>query len=167
MKCIRLCITFRKLSIPFCAEINGRSQGKDGLRIHRQFRGLFFQKSTSLLIHPLLKCLIISGRSHFSPEGGCIIIFCQRIQSILLKFDLIVHPQRICENAGYGTVITVICIPGCRRLLMKRVYIIAIKQVQNLASAITIGHLRQHGKSHININRRTSFVFSTGFTEQL
>ena len=45
--------------------------------------------------------------------------------------------------------------------------IIAIKQVQNLASAITIGHLRQHGKSHININRRTSFVFSTGFTEQL
>ena len=156
-----------ELTVPLGTVVDGRGQSHNGLGVHGQAISLCFQQSSGLLADPVPQSLIKFLAAHLATEGGRIVILCQTVHGGLVEIHGLIQPQGVCQNACHSAVIAVIGVPNAGRLGAQSLNILTAQQREDLLSALSVRHLCQHGKGHVDVYGRVDLVRTVGIAEKL
>ena len=143
---------------PFCAVVDRRRQRHHRLGRKLQPARLLLKESSGLLVEPALQRLVIAVASHLAGKRRSIIALRQRIERFLYVIHAVVQPHRACQHARHRAICAVICVPkrlGLRAHVLKT---ILPEKAYYLRPGIAVRTLGQHGKRHVDIQRRIDEV---------
>ena len=148
-----------KFVVPRRAVVERRYQSQNRIGIQLQFACLLGQQVPGMLIDPVAQYIVVRVRPHFPGKRGSIKIFPQRLERFTVIVVPIPQPDRVCKRAGDEAIVPAVFRPKLCGLLLKRVQRLCAQCVENLLPCFTARHSGQHGKRHVDIQRRAHAVF--------
>ena len=158
---------FGELVAPGGLEIDGGGQGQDGAGVHAEPGGLVLQQVSGLLVQPVPQGLVVLRGAHGPPEAGGVVVPCQHIHGFLHVADPVAEPEGGGQQAGHGAVIPVKGVPQGLDPGPERSGILLPQEGEDLGPALPVRHFRQHGQSHIDVQRSADPVFLPRAGEEL
>ena len=119
-----------------------------------------------MLVDPVAQHIVVRVSAHFPGKRGSIEFFSQLLQRFFIVGVSIPQPDRVCKHAGHDPVVPAVFRPELRGLLLKQLQRLRAQRVQNLLPRLAVRHGGQHGKRHVDIQRRAYAVFLTRVLHQ-
>ena len=152
---------------PLRAVIDGRRQQQDGEGVRLDICRLFLKQPARLLVQPGLYGGVYLGAPHLAPVGRGIIGVRKRVHRALHIAEVVPEPDGAGKHALYLLLVPAARAPNGGRLFAQGLHAVNAYELQQLAPALAVRQLREHGEGHVEVHRREQGVLLARAGEKL